>query len=211
MKKIMILAAAMFLTEIASLQAQVRGMTDVYIGPVAGGGIDWVNNMYGQNKILPTGYAGVSLLAFQTEYRAIGTGLTVTDEGYRLERNGNTTTMRAGYVRLPIHFYYFWGDRYSRIRPDLHAGPVFGWLYGESSHAVIHNSEVAAPTPFGFHTFDVGLSAAAGLNVKLSDRWSSAVDIGYYKGIEDVIKNDIYYSMNHSAQISISLLARISK
>ncbi len=212
MKKILLLAAGIFMTGLTPLTAQVRGFRDVLIGPTIGFGDSWVNKLSGTEKIMPTGYAGINVMAFSSQYFAWGGSLTYSSEGYRLMDKGTKETVMSQYIRMPLQGYFFMGDRYSTIRPYIHFGPSFAVLVTQIGTATNSNTEIKPATPLMFNNYDVGLNTGGGVNMKLGRLTSLNLGMDYYKSVIGVIDDhNANTNLSHNIDITAALLVRISR
>ena len=212
MKKKWILSAGLCVLAFSNVHAQVRGFRDVLVGPVVGGGVNWVTNLNGAEKLMPSGYGGISVIAFSSQYFGWGGQLLYSSEGYRLNYFGNKETVRPGYLRLPLKGYYFMGDKYNRVRPFIQFGPSFAVKVTESVKNVVGDNEAnRVVTPLSFNEFDFGLDAGLGLNIKATERTSLNLGLEYYKGLYDAIEDPAnHVNENRNVNFNASLLFRIN-
>ncbi len=173
------------------------------LGPNAGFGHSWIDN-FKDNKYKAAGNAGLSLIYSTKSSFGIGADLKYSFEGG--ERHFQTTIpttlnivedIDLDYIRIPIKAMWFFGNYGNRVRPKVSLGPSFGFLVGGKSERTVTNN---AGTLVGqenndseeenWDKFDLGLTAAVGLNYRLvRDIWFNA-DIAYLHGLTDARKED---------------------
>jgi len=216
MKKLLLTTGVIF-TMISASTAQDAARTTttdhsaaeyISIGPVAGFGVSGVGNMGGTSKFMPSGYLGIGLVYARNEHWGWGGQLQVAGEGYRVEYNNATVTAMPIYLRMPIRGYYFFGDYRNTIRPKVYLGPSFGLKLGENDDNINSTGDHTMAMNTGtFRTFDLGINAGAGVNIKLAKATWLNLDLGYTQGVLDVVKDRAdNYNVNHNLDLSVGVL-----
>ena len=216
MKKVLLFTTGLLLAIFTRTTAQTQvtvetwkpAETQVFFGPVAGFGNSWVNNLPGNIMFKSSGYAGIGLIELSGRHWGWGGQLTLSSEGYAVNDLGGLQTIKPLYLRVPVRAYYFFGRRSDWIRPNLYLGPSFGLKMAEYytvsntyyDNYMAHNSSY-------FRTFDAGINGGAGLDFRLARRTWLNLDLGFYQGLTDAVKDpDNTYNPNHDMDISLSLL-----
>ncbi|MBC7553333.1 MAG: PorT family protein [Taibaiella sp.] len=181
--------------------------TYVSVGPVAGVGASWVSGMGGTSMATPSGNIGIGLVYARNEHWGWGTQLTLSSEGYTVDYSyrAKGTPM---YLRLPVRAYYFFGDFKNTIRPKAYLGPQVGVKVGEKDNMNGAYGDVTMANNTGkFTTMDFGVNAGLGLNIKLAQAAWLNLDLGYYQGLLDVIKDPAdHYNMNQNLTFNAGVL-----
>ncbi|HXS35489.1 MAG TPA: porin family protein [Flavipsychrobacter sp.] len=204
MKRILLLATTIMFATVPQSFAQY-----ISLGPVGGFGTSWVGNMPGTTKFQPSGYLGVGLIYAKNVHWGWGGQLQVSSEGYRKEdMMGDISMVNPVYLRLPLRAYYFFGKQNDNIRPKLYLGPSFGLKLAESSSMSPYYSDAYIPGASNdFRTFDFGLNAGAGVNIRLVRATWLNLDLGYYQGLTDAVKDPSgNYNVNHNLALNVGVL-----
>jgi len=204
MKKILLLTTGILMALSTESMAQYLSL-----GPVGGFGGSWTTGLPGSNRTQPSGYLGLGLVYSKNIHWGWGAQLEVSSEGYRREAMGDEVRDNPVYLRLPIRGYYFFGDYGSKVRPKVYLGPSFGLKLGESSSmSTMYSDAYMAGSSNNFRTFDFGLDAGAGLNVRLAKATWLNMDLGYYQGLMDAVKNDAAgnTNMNENLRFNVGVL-----
>ena len=156
------------------------------LGPNAGVGSSWLDNTPNRKAKL-AGNAGLSLVYSAAEHFGIGLDAKYSFEGGKYSAGNQTVTADLNYFRLPLKFIYFFGDYGNRVRPKLYAGPSFGFLTGgKTTIELPNNMKEERNSQDIYKSFDFGLTAGAGLNIRLvKNTWFNA-DLNYLHGISDI-------------------------
>jgi hypothetical protein len=155
------------------------------IGPNAGVGASWLDNTPNRKTKL-AGNVGLSLVYSAAEHFGIGLDGKYSFEGGKYSVNNETTTPDLNYVRLPLKFIYFFGNYGNRVRPKLYAGPSFGFLVGGKTKIESPVQTITVNSKDYYKSSDIGLTAGAGLNVRLvKNTWFNA-DVNYLHGLTDI-------------------------
>lgn len=212
MKKLLLIAAALtafqFQGTAQNKQNNGRGQY-LSIGPVVGGGANWVSNLGGSsNSMIASGNLGVGLIYAKDAHWGWGTQLTAASEGYDVKYGANEVKAVPIYLRMPIRAYYFFGDLKSIVRPKVYLGPQFGLKLTETDHMTSPFTETTVYNNTGnFRTFDAGINAGAGVNIRLMKATWLNLDLGYYQGVLDVVKDPAdNYNTNQNLGINAGVL-----
>lgn len=197
----------------------------ISIGPTAGFGHSWLTNYNSVDvRFNPSWNAGISFIYSTKKNFGFGADVKYSVEGNKINYIGIgpadgpvtvTRTSYLNYIRVPLKFIYFFGKHTNVIRPKLYAGPSFGFLTG--GHIVEEESgtKYKSDSKDYYKSFDVGFTAAAGLNFRLAPATWLNTDVAYYNGFPNISKtNSNNYNKNtynRNVQINISLLVGLKK
>ena len=215
MKKLFVFTVGLFSMAYITASAQTDATPNkpvpggaLLLGPVVGFGNSWVDNMPGNVMFKASGYAGISLIKMEGRHWGWGGQIDLSSEGYSVDDYGSIQTVKPLYLRVPLRAYYFFNRPSSWVRPNLYLGPSFGLKLGETytvsnayyDNYVAHNSSM-------FRTFDAGVNGGAGLNLRLARKMWLNLDLGFYQGFVDAVKDPYNtYNPNHDVDLSASLL-----
>lgn len=115
---------------------------------------------------------------------------------------------KLNYLEIPVLARVFF-NREGTVRPNVFLGPSFGFLTGskwkidDGDYESIEDSE--AQELFGdvdsykdvYNTFDFGLSAGLGVNVRVAEQMYLIIDARYTYGFTDIYKNSDGSSNNN--------------
>jgi|GEM_PF-734491 len=166
------------------------------IGPVVGMGHSWVSGM--TNTFKPSAYLGAGILYSRYEHWGFGGLLTASHEGYSKEvyRFGNTyvNTIDPTYLRFTPRAYYFFGDYGNNVRPKIYAGPSVAYKVVEDQYIEeprgFYELTYTRPTGEVFNSWDFGVNAGAGVNIKVAKYMWLNLDADYYHGLLNVTNAD---------------------
>jgi hypothetical protein len=199
MRRIFLLSAAMLFAAFQSFsQTPKKGKafaSHISLGPVASLGHSWVSNISGDRDFKFAPAVGIGMVYSTNEHLGFGAQLLVSHEGYKREvtlQNGEQWDMSVNpvYLRLPLHVIYFFGNYGDRVRPKIYAGPSFAARVDEVHYYTDDQMRPAEGSPEAshqFNTFDAGLTAGIGANIRLSLLSWLNFDVGYYNGLVDVV------------------------
>jgi len=206
MKKILLLGLAMM----ALVEAKAQTNQYLSFGPVAGLGGSSVANLNGDSRFMPSGYLGVGAIYSRYVHWGWGAQLVVSSEGYKMQDPaGNIVTADPMYLRLPLRAYYFFGNYNSVVRPKIYLGPSLGLKLSEIDNISNDNGRDLYMTENrnNFRTFDLGVNAGAGVNIKLAKATWLNLDLGYYQGLLDAVKDPAgNYNTNQNLVVSGGVL-----
>jgi hypothetical protein len=229
MKKVLLFAAGILIASTQSFAQNAQTLSNsqfISIGPVIGFGDSWVGhmsnssayfgNVSSKTMFMPSGYIGVGLIYARNEHWGWGGQLTLGTEGYKEQYTYNpefgrpyteTYTATPLYLRVPLRAYYFFGDYRNTVRPKVYLGPSFGLKLSESDNVSGGTESNVAATTGTFRTFDFGINAGAGVNIKLAKTIWLNMDLGYTQGLVDVLKDpENNYNVNHNLDFNAGVL-----
>lgn len=173
------------------------------LGPNAGVGASWLDNTPNRKTKL-AGNAGLSLVYSAAEHFGIGLDAKYSFEGGKYSANGQTTTPDLNYFRVPLKAIYFFNSYGHKVRPKVFVGPSFGFLSGGQTKI---ESPVVTQTVNSkdfYKSFDFGVTAGAGLNVRLvSNTWFNA-DVNYLHGITDIRPGTNQHNRNLGVNVGVN-------
>ena len=193
MKKFLVSVLVVALTYGATAQT-------ISMGPTATIGNSWL----GKDRNLAPGsgdkafHASYGLgmrmvFSFNTHW-GVSSDLNFSSEGgsFKNDVDDLKYVYRANYLRYSHQVNYFFGNLGNRVRPKLSVGPSAA-IYAGGSNKVRDAGTVEAGTEVSsknlFKTWDLGVTGAAGVNVRLMKNiWLNA-EGNYYHGLTNV--NDI--------------------
>lgn len=214
MRKILTLCAGILIT--AGTQANAQNFS---IGPEISLGHSWISD--GENlKFKLLGAAGATGMYMFTEHMGVSATLGVSWEGFRThvvsDENGAlkgiTTTYNPEYLRLTPKFVYMFGESDMKIRPKVAIGPSVAYKYNEvrwvnenkqDAKELIGNGSNDTKAPELFDDIDAGITADAGVSIRLSPAASLNVSAAYYRGLVDVLDIANRQSGNLRANIGV--------
>jgi hypothetical protein len=125
-----------------------------------------------------------------------GVGLDVrySMEGSKTHTPEGTRHTDIDYIRVPIKAIYFMGAYDNSFRPKITLGPSLGFLARESD-----TFDGKA------NGFDAGINASIGFNNRLSSGIWLNVDLNYYQGLMDVMKDTGATEMNGNIGLNLGL------
>lgn len=231
MKKILLslgLAAAAF----GAAQAQQF----ISLGPVVGFGHSGVTNgkaddaLTIKSKFNPSFNAGIGLIYAKHAHWGFGGEVLYSQEGFKKQISDDVTdldlTQTAGYIRVPLRVYYFFGKYQQKVRPKVYLGPSFGfkiadnYKYEGNNDATDMMLSVFNPgQPVDFNSFDLGIQAGVGVNITLAKAMWLNVDLNYYQGLLDAASdndNNIFSfesgsNLNQSLRLQVGVLFGLGK
>ena len=200
MKRIMIVLA--LASGAVTVQAQ-----NLSLGPTAGFGHAWTSSDNGgvDGRFHPSYNVGGKLVYSFVSHWGISADVKFSSEGETVgPDNDNKSVFRANYIRVPLQGIYFFGDYGNKVRPKISVGPSFGFLVGgESKQYTGGNVTSTAKTKDVAESFDFGLTAAAGLNVRVAKATWLNADIGYYHGLTEVVNNSDAKNRNIGINVGV--------
>jgi hypothetical protein len=173
------------------------------LGPNVGIGASWLDNTPNR-KAKPALNAGVALVYSATERFGIGLDAKYSFEGGKYSFNNQNTTADLNYFRVPLKAIYFFGKYGNRVRPKVYVGPSFGFLAGGKTKIESSAAKIEVESKDYYESFDFGVTAGAGLNVRLArNTWFNG-DLSYLHGISDVIKNSGMHNRNVAVSVGVN-------
>ncbi|MCW3111274.1 MAG: hypothetical protein JWQ09_5780 [Segetibacter sp.] len=174
------------------------------LGPNAGVGASWISNIPDSKSKL-AGNAGLSLVYSAAEHFGIGLDAKYSFEGGKSQSGNQTTTTDLNYFRLPLKAIYFFNSYGKKVRPKVFVGPSFGFLAGGKTKIESPNLNATVDSKDYFNSFDFGVTAGAGLNIRLvKNTWFNA-DINYLHGISDIQKDINNTAHNRNVGLNVGV------
>jgi hypothetical protein len=200
MKKILIIAAAIFTFSAAFSQEGSGNATQTLsIGPALGFGHTGIRNTAGKDMFKPSWSAGLIVNYSTSEHVGFAADVLYSREGALVESNGRETDLTLQYIRVPLKFAYFFGAFEDDFRPKVTIGPSMGFLLdAESDVEGVGTSNVTS----SYKTFDIGLNASAGFNLKVGDNMWLNTDLNYYTGFIPIRANQ--YNSNLGLKLGLA-------
>lgn len=214
MKKLLIVMTGLLFVFIIGTHAQTAAKKKhtiaefTSVGPVIGFQQNWVGNMGGINRYMPGGNIGIDLVYARQEHWGLGGMLTLSWDGYRKDYGAYTAMMEPTYLRLPLRAYYFFNSYTDAVRPKLFLGPELGVKLAEHDASdPLFTDAVMAQNTGSFRAMDLGLNMGGGVNVRVDKHTWLNLDLTYYQGLTDVVKDPGgRYNVNHNLGVSAGLL-----
>ncbi len=213
MKRIALFLLAV--TAISTAFAQSQKASNISLGFTLGGNYSTISGANGTFR--PGGNLGFNMIWAPKEHWGFGGEIKYSMEGGNNILNNaygpydahlNTT---LHYVRIPLRATYFFGQYSDHVRAKLFAGPSFGILAGNTtdltfpglSESTVLLMNYATPS---YATFDFGLHAGAGVNIRLLPKgvWLS-IDAAYTQGLLDVSQDIPGTNLNQNISLNAGL------
>lgn len=165
--------------------------TDYKAGLVAGGFVTYsIRDTYGFTaKIL-----------FSQKGAAYTTNIAGEDVDVKTQLN---------YIEIPVLARVFF-NREGTVRPNVFLGPSLGFLTGAKAKVEDGDYENIDNYDDSFNTFDLGVSAGLGLNIRVAEEMYFVVDARYTYGLSDFAKGS-GDAHNNAVAISAGLSFGIGK
>ena len=211
----MIFTSGLLLSSTLAVSAQSKKASTVSVGVVGGFGHSWVrsipNGGHRDFKVSPA--LGIGVMYSHNEHWACGSQLLVSHEGYQNDvqmSNGDIQNMGVNpvYLRMPMSVTYFFGKYGDAVRPKVYAGPTFGLKVDEKryySEMEPMPGEGTMSNTDMFRTFDVGMNAGIGANIRVAKKTWFNIDGGYYMGFLDAVQNDPNKDFNGNRNLRLNL------
>jgi hypothetical protein len=207
MKRIALFTTGILLT--AGVHGNAQNLAQhISLGPIGGVGHSWMSNTDNQ-KIKPSAHLGIAFIYSTKTHFGWGADLSASHEGYKWEdAAGNDMSIDPSYVRLTPKVYYFFGKYGNAVRPKVFAGPSLAFKVAEDQYyngdrLANEGTSVVTPKEDVFNTVDFGLTAGAGLNVRLKQGVWLNMDGSYYNGLIDVTDNN---QMNRNLRFNLGVM-----
>ncbi len=216
MKNLLIATMGLLAGTLANAQTTVSAQANptqfMSIGPVAGIGGNWVDNLGGITHFMPSVNTGVSLIYGRWEHWSWGGQLLLSSEGYDIEYNGSRSAVVPVYLRMPMRGYYFFNSYKDKVRPKLFAGPVIGVNLGEWDYIDNGPGDMALTQHTGsFRAVDVGFNTGGGVNIELRRSVWLNLDLSYYQGLTDAVNDPAgRQNLNHNLNAQAGILFGIN-
>jgi hypothetical protein len=202
---ITMLLGAMLIT--ASIQVQAQTKDKVWsLGPELGVnfskfGMDADETDYNTGLL-----AGAFLTYSIRNTHAFTIKVLYSQKGAADEDNDVKTHMN--YIEVPIVARLFF-NRDGAIRPNIFAGPSFGFLHSVKIKEDGGDYENVSNLDDSYNSFDLGLGLGLGLNVKVAEEMYFILDARYTYGLTDFAKSSADVN-NQTVAISAGLSIGIS-
>jgi hypothetical protein len=95
------------------------------------------------------------------------------------------TKLHLNYIEIPVLARVFF-NREGTVRPNVFLGPSFGFLTGAKVKLEDGDYESIDNYDDAFNTFDLGLAAGLGLNIRVAEEMYLIVDARYTYGLSDI-------------------------
>lgn len=215
----MILMTGLMMSATVATNAQSnRNASTISLGVVGGFGHSWVRGMpkdaHRDFKASPA--LGIGLTYSHSEHWAYNTQLLISHEGYQADMqmsNGDIQNMGVNpvYLRMPMNAVYFFGKYGDHIRPKIYAGPSLALKLDEKRYYSEQEPTPGEGTMSNtdmFRTFDVGINAGVGANIRMARKMWFNIDAGYYHGLLDAVQNDPNqdYNANRNLRLNLGLM-----
>src|SRR5687768_1068318 len=124
MKKILTMAAALFIFSVAFSQEEPGNNNKTFsIGPAIGFGHTGIRKTSGKDVFKPSWNAGIILNYSTSEHVGFAADVLWSVEGARVQNGDNEDDLTLQYIRVPLKFVYFFGDFADDFRPKITVGP----------------------------------------------------------------------------------------
>jgi outer membrane protein W len=201
MKKILTIAAALFISSAAFSQEEPGAKTKTFsIGPSVGFGHTGIRNNPGTDLFKPSWSAGLIFNYSTSVHVGFAADLLWSMEGALAEdANGRDNNLTLHYIRVPLKFAYFFGEFEDNFRPKLTVGPSMGFLLDADNY--LEGTGTTDVSSY-YESFDIGLNASIGFNLKLAENIWLNTDFNYYTGFM-AIRADQYNS-NYGLKVGLA-------
>jgi len=102
--------------------------------------------------------------------------------------NNSDSKTHLNYIEVPVLARLFF-NREGAIRPNIFAGPSFGFLTGVKGKVGDGNYEEVANYKDIYNNFDLGLGFGIGINFKVAEEMYLIIDTRYTYGFSDITKS----------------------
>lgn len=99
----------------------------------------------------------------------------------------NGVRQTLNYLEIPVLGRVFFNTG-GVLRPNIFAGPTFGFLAGANNKSDIAPSEGGSDPRAEFNTFDFGVTAGLGFNYEIAHETRVLMDARYLYGFSDITK-----------------------
>lgn len=210
----------------------------ISLGPVIGFGHSGVTNgnledataSTIKSKFNPSFNAGIGLIYAKHAHWGFGGEILYSQEGLKKQLTADPMdidlTKTAGYIRVPLRAYYFFGKYQQKIRPKVYLGPSFGFKISDKEKFE-GNNEISRELLAGgdntsgmdFKTFDLGIQAGVGVNITLAKAMWLNLDLNYTQGVLDALENnddadpdfDSGSNLNQNLRLQVGVLFGLGK
>lgn len=163
------------------VQAQVNSL-----GPTAGFNYAWLSEPDNADA-RPSFNVGLTYNYSIFESAGIGIKARYSQEGAKTKIGNRTFTSALNYIRVPLEFYYYFGQLEDDFRPKIFAGPSLAFLIGGKTDVAIGETTAEVDSKDLYEPFDFGLQAGAGFNYRLAEMTWLNFDVAYTHGFMNVL------------------------
>nr|WP_294862305.1 porin family protein [uncultured Fluviicola sp.] len=200
MKKILMIVAAVLTFATAFSQENPEKKT-FSIGPSIGFGHTGIRNTVGTDIFKPSWSAGVIFNYSSLKHVGFSADVLWSMEGARVESEGSEADLTLQYIRVPLKFAYYFGEFEDNFRPKVTVGPSMGFLISGVSDSDVEGGSNVNVKSF-YNTFDIGLNASIGFNLKLATNIWLNTDFNYYTGFTAIRNNQ--YNSNFGVKLGVA-------
>ncbi len=112
-----------------------------------------------------------------------------SQKGASFDVDDETGKSQLNYIEIPVLARIFF-NREGTVRPNVFLGPSFGFLTGVKGKVGSGDYETLDNYKDSYNTFDLGIAAGLGLNIKVGEEMYFIVDARYTYGLTDISKGD---------------------
>lgn len=174
-----------FIAICASYFAQAQKQS---LGPTAGFNYAWLSDLDNTTG-RPSFNVGLTYTYSIIENSGLGVDLIYSEEGTKQEVSNLDLTTELNYIRVPIKYFYFFGDIEDDFRPKIYIGPSFAFLVGGTSEVRSETGTVEVDSKDYFEGFDVGVNVGTGFNYRLAEATWLNFNVAYTHGMINVVKS----------------------
>ncbi len=102
--------------------------------------------------------------------------------------NDPASETHLNYIEVPVVVRVFF-NREGTVRPNVFAGPSFGFLTGVKGRVGDGNYEDLSNYKDVYNNFDLGLGIGLGLNIRVANEMYFIIDTRYTYGLSDIAKS----------------------
>lgn len=192
---------------VKSLMAQ-----HISLGPTAGFGHGWISTDNAPANYKARFHAdynvGAKLVYSIVSNWGVSADVLFSGEGGTrgIDKN-NKQIDRINYLRIPLQAIYFFGKYGDRIRPKISVGPSFGFVLG-GKEKQYQNADLIREVQIKplINSFDIGLNAAVGANIRVCKKTWLNTDISYYNGFKNISTSSVVNNKQRGVMLNIGVL-----
>ncbi len=222
MKKLLVIITFLFFALPGYSQMFGWGIT---LGPnmSSAAGKDFDGNAFVGTELITAFHGGLIVQFRPRRFFTIYSGMEYVMKGSNfssgrnsLGYSSNNNQLRLNYLEVPL-FMKINFDQYSDIRPNVFAGPTFGFLLsGKDNYLLpINATELSKPlldTESNYKSFDPGLAFGAGLDIDVGEWTIFTMGAQYVLGMrnvadpESVFVDEDYEVKNRNFRLNMGLI-----
>jgi hypothetical protein len=210
--KILLAGAAIILSQLAAAQDKCA----LDIGPKIGVNLSSFSN---DNSMSKTGPAAGVAATYRKNNKGLSAELLYSFKGQMLDKSaehiGSRHSTELRYIELPVHAMIFLPGK--TIRAKAGAGAYMQMLAG-GTETIMTGIDTSTFDPViietrasGYRTFDAGLSATAGFDIKLWEEAWITTDLRYGHGLFDVLPGEDVKQENRSWSVLVGVAFPLMK